>query len=433
MDMPGVALEQLDTLVRVTTVQAWVSLGTLFAVCAGAVLFAVLYRVPKKVVGEGILLIKRDRLSQVRALGTGRLVKLGVSPGDKVEPDQVIGEIYQEDQLDTVRETRARLDQLRDEHARLIRFETDERTAQEQAITRLKNAIDHTLENSREGLRVAVRIVEGSERLRSISQLSNLDYLKDLQQKHTIQNDLNNGSSKLAELELTRLTSENLRQRAKLQRLLEISKLEMKLKLDCDKHQRTSRIVSHVGGTVTQILTAADEYVREGAPVVLLSSPKATSPGPEDEAPYECVVFVPAGEGKKIDVDNFVEVMPATIKREEHGFIRGTVVAVSELPATRLAMEAALKHPDLVDTFLKRYAPGVLLRVHVQLEPRPGMISNDANESNADDLNRFRWSSSSGAKQKLKTGTLCEAAIVVEKNRLITLVVPWLRKLMELQ
>jgi len=68
MDMSGVALEQLDTLVRVTTVQAWISLGTLFAVCAGAILFAVLYRVPKKVVGEGILLIKRDRLSQVRAL-----------------------------------------------------------------------------------------------------------------------------------------------------------------------------------------------------------------------------------------------------------------------------------------------------------------------------------------------------------------------------
>ena len=48
------------------------------------------------------------------------------------------------------------------------------------------------------------------------------------------------------------------------------------------------------------------------------------------------------------------------------------------------------------------------------------------------DLNRFHWSSSSGAKQKLKTGTLCEAAIVVEKHRLITLVVPWLKKLMDL-
>ncbi len=433
MDMSGVALEQLDTLVRVTTVQAWISLATLFAICAGAMLFAFVYRVPKKVVGEGILLIKRDRLSQVRALGTGRLVTLGVTLGDKVTPNQVIGVIYQEDLMDTIRETSARLDQLRDENERLIRFETNERIVQDQALASLRAAIKRTIDNSTEGLKIAVRIVEGSERLRLISQLSNLDYLKDLQQKYTIQNDRNNGVSRLAELDLTQLSSENVRQRAHLQRQLEISKLETRLQLDRDKHDRTSRIVSHAPGTVTQILTAADEYVREGAPVVLLSSPKEAIPGQDFDGRYECIVFVPAGEGKKINVKDFVEVMPATIKREEHGFIRGEVVAVSELPATRLAMEAALQHPDLVETFLKRYAPGVLLRVHVKLEPRPGLPIKDENELDPKELNRFRWSSSSGERQPLKTGTLCEAAIVVDKPRLITLVVPWVKKLTELQ
>lgn len=440
LNMSGVALEQLDTLVRVTTAQAWISLGTLFAICAGTLLFAFFYRVPKKVVGEGILLIKRDRLTQVRALGTGRLVKLRVSLGDKVTKNLAIGEIYQEDLRDSIRETEARLEQLRDENERLIRFETDERKAQDQAINRLKAAIDRTIENSKEGLRVAVRIVDGSERLRLIGQLSNLDYLKDLQQKYSIQNDLNNGVSKLAELELTRLTSENVRQRARLQRELEISKLSTKLHLDSDKLNRTSQIVSHTEGTVTQILTAADDYVREGSGVVLLSSPKETTPDPDFVGPlecipdyvgpYECIVFVPAGEGKKIDVKNFVEVMPATVKREEHGFIHGKVVDVSELPATRLAMEAALQHPDLVENFLKKYAPGVLLRVHVKLDPRK---QENVSQNDPEELNHFRWSSSSGAKQKLKTGTLCEAAIIVEKQRLITLVVPWVKKLVDLQ
>ena len=372
-------------------------------------------------------------------MGTGRLVRLDVTLGQYIETNKTIGEIYQQDLKDTISETTARLEQLRDENEQLIRFETDERTVQGQAIKHLRDAISRTIDNSKEGLRIAVRIVEGSERLRLISQLSNLDYLKDLQQKYTIQNDINTGFSKLAELDLTRLTSENVRQRARLQRELEINKLLTKLRLDGEKLERTSRIVSHTQGTVTQILTAADEYVREGAPVVLLSSPKETIPDadfvgpprciPDFVGPYECTVFVPAGEGKKIDVNNFVEVMPATIKREEHGFIHGKVVDVSELPATRLAMEAALQHPDLVETFLKRYSPGVLLRVHVKLEPRPGTDSRELDQA---DLNRFRWSSSSGTTQKLKTGTLCEAAIVVEKQRLITLVVPWIKKLMDL-
>jgi hypothetical protein len=65
----------------------------------------------------------------------------------------------------------------------------------------------------------------------------------------------------------------------------------------------------------------------------------------------------------------------------------------------------------------------------VKLDPRLGP---DGKEIDPAEPNRFVWSSSSGAKQKLKTGTLCEAAIVVEKPRLITLVLPWVKKLTDL-
>jgi len=425
----GVALEQLDTLVRVTTVHAWISLGSLFVFCAGAILFAVLYKVPKKVTGEGILLIKQDRLIQVRALGTGRLEKLGVMLGQEIHPGDEIGEISQEDLRDTIRETQARLDELRNEDRLLTEFEANEKKTQEQAIDRLRDSLNQIVENSIEGLGIAERIVAGSRRLRLISQLSNLDYPKDFQQKYPIKNDFNTGKSRLAELELTRLTANNQRQRLKLQRQLEISKLATKLKLDEAKHKRTSRILSHSHGTVTQILTATDAFVRDGAPVVLLSSPKANAPGMDDlDADYDSIVFVPAGEGKKINELNFVEVMPATVKREEHGFIHGKVVAVSELPATRLAMEAALQHPDLVDAFLKRYAPGVLLRVQVKLTPEEGAILTEGTQSTPPIRNLYHWSSSSGPEQPLKTGTMCEAAIVVQEQRLITLVLPWLKK-----
>jgi HlyD family secretion protein len=249
---------------------------------------------------------------------------------------------------------------------------------------------------------------------------------------YAIQNDLNNGQSRLAELQLTRVTSENQRRRARVQRRLEIKRQETRLRLDREKLDRTSRIVAHVEGTVTQILTAPDELVREGAPVVLLSSPK-TDPGTDDPGePYESLVFVPAGEGKKIDVRDRVEVMPATVKREEYGYIHGTVVSVSELPATRLAMEAALQHPDLVDTFLKRYAPGVLLRVYVHLESRRPSTDGGAEDPGEAKGNPFRWSSRSGARRPLKTGTMCEAAIVVEQQPLIALVIPWIKGRLDL-
>ncbi|WP_165226952.1 NHLP bacteriocin system secretion protein [Aquisphaera insulae] len=429
-DASTVALEQLDTLIRVTTIQAWLSLGTLFAICAGALIFAYSYRVPKKVVGEGILLIKKDRLAQVRALGTGRIDELKVTLGQEVKEGAYLGRIIQDDLRDAIQESAERIRELESEDQKLTEFEANEQSTQERAIARLRNAIERTVGNSTAALAIAEKIVGGSERLRSISQLSNFDYLKDLQQKYTIQNDLDNGQSRLAELELTKLVAENQRAKLKLQRQLEISKLRTKLGLDRAKFDRTSRIVSHGNGRVAQILSARDEYVREGQPVILLSSPKETGPGLDDVGlPYESIVFVPAGEGKKIDENDLVEIMPATVKREEHGFLKGKVVAVSELPATRLAMEAALQHPDLVETFLKRYAPGVLLRVHVQLERDPAKAGvEDPDKPDSESGNRFVWSSSSGGLQPLKTGTLCDAAIVVEQQRLISLVIPWFKR-----
>ena len=81
---------------------AWVSLGTLFLLCAAAVVFAILYHVPKKVVGDGIMLIKNDRLAQVRALGTGRIEKLSVTLGEEVHPGSEIGQVLQADLEDTI-------------------------------------------------------------------------------------------------------------------------------------------------------------------------------------------------------------------------------------------------------------------------------------------------------------------------------------------
>ena len=120
--------ERLDTLVRVTTIQSWVYLATIFTVGLAAVAFAVFYQVPTKVTGDGILLIERDTISQVRAQATGRLVRLNVKLGDQVEPGTVVGEIFQDDLLDAIHEEELKLEGLKEEdlaHSRFERLEKD--------------------------------------------------------------------------------------------------------------------------------------------------------------------------------------------------------------------------------------------------------------------------------------------------------------------
>jgi HlyD family secretion protein len=277
-------------------------------------------------------------------------------------------------------------------------------------------------------LKIAQRVFDSADRLREQKHLRDLELLESREKYYEIKDALNNGQSRLAELELDRITAEHIRGRARLERGLKIKQLETKLALDRKKQTRTSQVISPAGGRVAQVLIAGGELVREGAPVVLLHAPKGERGADDSGSSYESIVFVAAGEGKKIEPNDPVEIVPATVKREEHGFIFGHVVEVSELPATKLAMEAALEHPELVDAFLKRYAPGVLLRVHVALEPAV-RGSSDAFRPHPEQNNPYHWSSSAGARQSLKTGTMCQAAIVVEKRRLISLILPWTKKL----
>ncbi len=256
-----------------------------------------------------------------------------------------------------------------------------------------------------------------------------MELLELTEKYYDVRDDLNQGKTRMAELELDRVTAENARKRAQLDRRLKIDELATKLELDRAKLAMTAPIISPARGQVAQVQSVVGGLVQQGAAVVLLHAPKAKR-GADDAGPtYDAIVFVSAGEGKKIEIDDPVEVVPATVKREEHGFIRGHVVDIAELPATKLAMEAALEHPEMVEAFLKRYAPGVVLRVQIKLEEAGGTAAAAGFARPSERKNPFRWSSSSGPAQPLKTGTMCQAAIVVERRPLIRLILPWTRKL----
>ena len=162
---------------RITTIQSWIYLATLFAAGVAAVVFAVFYRVPNKVTGEGILLTEQDTISQVRAQATGRLVNLRVKLGDQVEPGTVIGEISQDDLNDTIKEAASKLEDLKREDLELTKFELREKTTHDEAMARVKRATDQEQENSKDKLTIAERLAFGADGLREKFIMSDLELL----------------------------------------------------------------------------------------------------------------------------------------------------------------------------------------------------------------------------------------------------------------
>ena len=206
-----VGFERLDTLVRVTTIHAWVYLATIFAVGASAIVFAVIYRVPTKVMGEGILLIEKDTIIQVRAQGTGRLVALNVKLGDEVEPGKVIGLIAQDDLKDTIDEAKSKIQDYEREDVALTQFEAHEKETQNAAIDRVRLATRQDQVNSRDKLKIAQHLVEGTDRLRWKFMLGDLELLESREKMYEIRDSLNKGNTRLAELELEGTKADNAR------------------------------------------------------------------------------------------------------------------------------------------------------------------------------------------------------------------------------
>ena len=181
---------------------------------------------------------------------------LDVKAGDRVRENDDIGLIAQDDLKDSIDEARSKVEDLRREDREFTQFEEKERERKELAMAQVKQAQLLAQEDSREKLKIARRVVDGANRLRDLKHLGDLELLETREKFYEIRDDLNKGRSRMAELELDRVTAENARGRARLERRNKIGQLENKLALDIKKMERTSHLVSPADGQVAEILSA---------------------------------------------------------------------------------------------------------------------------------------------------------------------------------
>jgi HlyD family secretion protein len=421
-DRPVDALEQLDSPIRIVTRPRWLSIGALSATLVVFGAFSGVYRVPLKVDGRGIILSKGagpgESLMQVTAPAAGRLKRVQVKIGSTVAVGEVLAEIDRDDLRDTIRATEADLARLVQEHADLTRFEDSEAATKSAALDKIEETLRHNLVLDESRLRSHREIALADRSLNARHMLGNSDALKSQAEADAVESAIGSTRAKLHELAFTRAESVIARDRDRLKRRLAIRNSETKLALLREQLARESRIVSPYAGDVVDLMLSPHAPIEKGAPAVLLR------PRRDDSLAMEAIIFVPAGRGKTIRAGDSIEVSPDTTRREEHGFIRGTVRSVSEIPATERAMLAELKHKDLVASFVQQQRDRALLSVHAELPTRRA----DEVRSGRAALNRLAWSSSSGEMQRVSAGMLCSGSVVVERRPLAALALPWLKQ-----
>lgn len=173
-----------------------------------------------------------------------------------------------------------------------------------------------------------------------------------------------------------------------------VQKIHRRIRQLQDELKLRSHVSTPYAGRVVEIVSRTGQSMEPGVPVLRLEL--------QSESPHalEVVLYLSPLEGNKVEAGMMVEVIPSTIKQEEHGFLLGKVKRVSRHPASLLGMMHTLKHPELA-RFLAQQQ-GTPIRVLVTLVP------------DAVTPTGYRWSSGTGPTNPLYSGTLCAGTVVLE-------------------
>jgi HlyD family secretion protein len=189
-----------------------------------------------------------------------------------------------------------------------------------------------------------------------------------------------------------------------------VASAQRKVQTLMERLEREATVVSSYAGRVVELKVNVGELVDHGTALLTLV-PEGVRPDAGDD--LVSVIFVPAGEGKKIRPGMPVELSPSTAKRDEFGFLMGRVRSVAELPSTPEGMMRTLQNKQMVQTLSNNAAP---IEVVVDLDRDPGTPSG------------YKWSSSRGPPIKINNGTLGEADVEVSSLPLLSLIIPPLRQ-----
>jgi len=388
--------EQLDLLMQVTSPLGWLALATVGFILAVVAVWSVVGSIPDLVAGQGVL-IRGERLLDVKATSAGNLLDIKVTPGSDVQPGQVLAVV----ERDAV-QVQERLELKRQELTRLQAQHASEDASAQSSIARNNSMIGSKRSELRlmrdrranlqdlvnRGLRASNVLIEADLRISSI------------------QGEINGLEKENAALRNRMAPRAN--QRAAVEG--EIQQLEGQL-------QRSNvELTSPVAGRVVEVIKSRNDKVGEGESIVRLEPREISETAAAErfcEGRLHAVMYVAGNLAGKVRVGHPVRVSPSDVKKEEYGYMPGQVAWVASFPASPQDMREKLKNDALVQTYSQS---GAVYEVRVCLVPDQTTPSG------------FKWSSSEGPDKKIDSGALASADMVVASRKPISYVLPVMRE-----
>jgi HlyD family secretion protein len=393
--------EQLDRLMQVTNPRGWMALAGLALVVGFALVWGVFGNLPTTITGTGIL-VSEAGMRVVEVSGPGMVTEVRVEVGDLVSEGDTIVLVGQPELRQRVDQARARVRVLEGERAKRQGSSATDASLEGESVERARLDLERRIEAAGE------RTSRLEDRVDAEREALDLGLVTRPTMRSTLQ-----------ELEAARAARTGLE--------LELQNNELQRELVAGRASGTVREVDarirsaeaelaalqvELEGSAT-VLSPYSGYVREVHADVgqLVAAGQSLASIEMAGAPLQALVFVPT-ERTRIRPGMEARVSPATVLREEYGYIRGEVSFVSARPATPQGMQRTLGDEALAQQLAGMGAP-FLVRVDLR--------------RSTETPSGFLWSSRVGPPTPVESGTPVTVEVVVDRQRPIGLVIPAFR------
>lgn len=397
--------ERLDALIQVVAPRAWLAWAPLAGIAVAAVIWGIFGVVDTTVSGRAILL-QHGGLAEVSAAAQGRVTRVLVNVGERVERGQAIVRIAQPELDERRRQADERLAELQRQDQRMKELLARGAELSDAALAQQRVTITQQIKAAQDRIALLTEREAAQSTLLEQGLIVRQTLLNTRSEITTARLDLETLRGQLKELPLKRLESR--RQAEAELRAVQGQIGEARRAIDTLEQagRLTTVVESPYAGRVVEVKVGPGMLVAVGVPLVTVEAEVGVGAG------LDAAIYVAASDGKKIQPGMTVRLAPTTVRREEFGYLIAKITYVSDYPATAQSMRLTLQNEELAREFSGAAPP---IEIRAQLLP-------------ANNFSGYQWSTANGPRVKVTAGTLAEAEVVVRRQAPITLVIPALRQ-----
>jgi HlyD family secretion protein len=402
--------EQLDMLMKVTSPKGWIALFALCGLVVATVAWGIFGNIPTKVNGSCIL-IRPGGTLEIVAPSSGRVVDISVEPGDLVREGQIIARIDRNEASGQIRSVEAKLHELKAQEAKLKSILALSEHEQKQYFREMQANLQARIRSGQERISALEAKVQTQEKLLEQGLITRQALLATRMELTSAKQEISERKNDITQLGMRQI---DIRKQVdgELGTLsIQINETQRALASQMRNADQSTLVFSPYSGRVLEIRVGDGEIAGAGTPILTVEQ---TGASVDD---LEVLLYLPPQDGKKVKPHMTVQVSPSTVKREEYGYMVGRVRTVAEFPSTMQGMMRVLKNEQLVQTLSAQTSP---IAVQGDLTPSSETTSG------------YRWSSPKGPPIRIESGTLCTATVTLHNDRPISLVIPLLRKFLDL-